>query len=618
MVYLGRNKKVKLSKKQSKALKKRQPTTAVDLDAIFAQKQAEKKQDKGTIIIPKLITVRRFAELLKEPINKVMEKLMANGVMASINESIDFDTAAIVADEFGAKAKIETQEKQTSKLAHTNLKSRPPVVVILGHVDHGKTTLLDAIRHTDIVSTESGGITQHIGAYQVQWKDKKNNLTPITFLDTPGHEAFSAMRAHGTNITDIAILVVAADDGVKPQTKEAISHIKSANIPVIVAINKIDKPGADPDRVKRQLADLGLNPEEWGGDTVMIGISAKQKMNIDGLLDMVILVAQMQDLKSQFDGKVEGVVIESHMQSGVGPVATVLINHGTLKKSDAIVIGNHVTGKIKIMENYLGKRIAEATPAMPVKIAGLSNVPNFGDRLVQVTDEREAKSIVASNLAKEKSFGIYEASEAIKSGKLKELSIVLKADTQGSLEAIKNTIEQLSTDKIKVKVISSGVSVITENDVNMAIASKALIMGFKVAIPEPVNQAAKDKKIQIKQYDIIYRLIEDVQAVLEGLVEPEINIVSLGKLSVIKIFHKIAERKLVGGKITEGKLVEGKKVRIIRNNEEIGSGKLSTIQIGPDKVTEAEKGTECGIAISTKVSIKPKDIIEQFKEEKVL
>lgn len=618
MVYLGRNKRVKLSKKQSKALKKKQPTTNVDLDAIFAQKKAETKKDKGTLIIPKIITVRKFAEILNEPITKVIEKLMANGIMASINESIDFETAAIVADEFGAIAKLETQDKQTTKLDHTNLQSRPPVVVVLGHVDHGKTTLLDAIRHTDIVSTESGGITQHIGAYQVQWKDKKDKLTPITFLDTPGHEAFSAMRAHGANITDIAILVVAADDGVKPQTKEAISHIKSANVPVIVAINKIDKPGADPDRVKRQLADLGLNPEEWGGNTIMVGISAKQKMNIDTLLDMVILLADMQDLKSQFDGKVEGVVIESHMQSGVGPVATILINHGTLKKSDAIVIGDHVAGKIKIMENYLGKRINEATPAMPVKIAGLSNVPNFGDRLIQVDNEREAKSIVATNTAKTKSFGIYEASEAIKAGNLKELSIILKTDTQGSLEAIKNTIEQFSTNKVKVKVISSGIGAITENDINMAIASKALIMGFKVQIPEPVNQAAKEKQIQIKQYDIIYRLIEDVQAVLEGLVEPEVHEIQLGKLSVIKIFHKIAERKLIGGKITDGKLVEGEKVRILRNNQNVGEGKLSTIQIGPDRVNEAEKGTECGIAISTKTSIKPKDIIIQFKEEKVL
>jgi len=618
MVYLGRNKKAKLSKKQARAQRKTDAKATIDINTIFKKQEEEKKVKMGIVTVPKIVTVRHFAELIEEPVTKVIEKLMQSGIMASINESIDYETAAIVADEFGIKTQPDKKETEKDVITHTNEKNRPPVVVVLGHVDHGKTTLLDAIRHTDIASTESGGITQHIGAYQVIWKDKKNHKTPITFLDTPGHEAFSTMRAHGANITDIAILVVAADDGVKPQTREAISHIKAANIPVIVAINKIDKPGADIDKVKRELADLDLICEEWGGKVVMIPVSAKQKQGIDNLLDMVILTAQMQNYQAQYDGKVEAVVIESHMQAGIGPVATILIQHGTLQKSDIIVIGKKVWGKIRLMENYLGKRIDQATPAMPVKIAGINNVPNFGDKVIEVANERDAKNIINTTAAKINHFNLYRASEAIKSGELQELSIILKTDAQGSLEAIKNTLEQLSTPKIKVSIISSGIGAINENDINMAIAAKAIIMGFKIAIPDKIAEEAKEKKIQIKKYDIIYRLIEDVQAVLSGMVKPEINEIIIGKMQVIKEFYKTADRKLVGGKIIDGKFVENEKVRIFHSGEMIGTGKLSSLQVEQNKVAEVAKGTECGAAIVTKVTIKPKDIIEQYKEEKVL
>lgn len=617
MVYLGKNKKVKLSKKQAKALKKTDEQKNKEFDILLNKRSEEKLKISGDFLIPKIVTVRRLSEIINLPATKIIEKLMQNGIMASINESIDFDTAAIIIDEFGGNAKLETEKKDKEKIIHTNLKKRPPVVVILGHVDHGKTTLLDAIRKTDIVSTESGGITQHIGAYQVTWKDKKNNKSLITFLDTPGHEAFSTMRAHGTNITDIAILVVAADDGVKPQTKEAISHIKSANIPAIVAINKIDKPGADADRVKRELSELGLTPEEWGGNTIMIPVSAKKKTGIDNLLDMLIITAEMNEPKAQYDGKVEAVVIESHMQSGIGPVSTVLIKHGTLKVGTFVIIGNKVLGRIRLMEDYLGNRIYKATPSTPVKIAGISQVPNFGDILVEVSNEREAKNIINKSNIKIKKFNEYEASQAIKKGELNKLQIILKADTQGSLEAIKNTIEQLSTNDVKIKIISSGIGNVSENDLILAETSKAIIFGFKVNISKNVLEIANKKNIEIKNYEIIYRLIDDVDLILSGLVKPKTTEVLIGKMEVIKVFYKIADKKLVGGKVVDGKFIEGEKIKIFHSGEMIGEGKIISLQIDKNKVKEVIKGMECGVAISTKKTIKPKDLLEEYKIEEI-
>lgn len=620
MVYLGKNKRQRFSKKQLKAMKKQQLDDKKKLDEVFAAKKEEIIESKveGPIKLDKVVTVRNFAEKLGVPATKVIEKLMQNGIMANINESIDFDTAEIIADEFKATVLEIKKEKIKSKIEHKNLKSRPPIVVVLGHVDHGKTTLLDAIRKTDIAAHETGGITQHIGAYQVTWKDKAGKKTLITFLDTPGHEAFSTMRAHGTNITDIAILVVAADDGVKPQTKEAISHIKAANIPVIVAINKIDRPEANVERVKRELGDYGLIPEEWGGKTVMVEISAKQQKGIDELLDMVLLTTDMKELKSQYDGMVEGVVIESHMQAGVGPVATILIQHGTLKGSDNLVIGGEVLAKVRFMEDFLGHRIFKATPAMPVKIAGLSKVPNFGEQVVQTKTEREAKNQVNKINIKKGAMDVFEASEAIKSGQLKQLPIVLKVDTQGSLEAIKNTIEQFDENGVKVKIVTAGVGPINENDVNMAIASSAVIIGFRVNAFSVTEDLLREKNIKVKNYDIIYRLFEDIQEILKGLIEPEYEEVIIGKLEVLKVFHKTSDRKLIGGRVVDGKIIINEKVKIIHSGDVIGKGKIISLQIEKNQVTEIKKGQECGLAVATKTIVKSGDLIEQYKLEEIV
>lgn len=627
--------KRKFSKKEVKALDKQKVLEA----QISSQPASENKtvipKEKKPIEVPKIITVRDFAALAELPVTKVIGELMKNGVMASINESIDFDTAAIIGDVLGLKVKTPKENnKNKEKMSAEDkkrLRSRPPVIVVMGHVDHGKTKLLDAIRKTDVVSTESGGITQHIGAYQVKLKTPtfakatvgkqnaklKTEDRILTFLDTPGHEAFSAMRAHGANITDVVILVVAADDGVKPQTKEAISHAKAANVPIIVAINKIDKPEADIERVKRQLADLDLNPEEWGGKTIMVPISAKNNKNVDKLLEMVILAADFEELKAIHDGPAEGVVIESHMQAGVGPVATVLVQKGTLKTSDALVIGN-TYGKIRLIEDFRGKRINEATPSMPVKIAGINAVPNFGDRFTVVADEKTARSQVAVQTIRSHKFGLAEISEKAQKGEIINLDIIIKADTQGSLTAITTSLESLSGDNIKIKILHQGIGDINESDINMAITGKALILGFKVKVSDIVKKHAEEKGVKISLYDIIYNLLDDVSAALQGLIKPEIVEVMVGKLEVLKVFHSVKDRKVIGGKVVDGKLETGLKVHLYHSGEIHGEGKIVSLHKEKNEVAEVERGFECGLAISTGIQIKPGDVIEAYKEEEFL
>lgn len=580
-----------------------------------------KREDLKPIEIPQIVTVRDFAALLEIPTSAVITELMKNGVMASINESIDFDTAAIVADELGYEAKRQKEQEKKEKILTTEekkqLKPRPPVIVIMGHVDHGKTKLLDSIRKTDVVSTESGGITQHIGAYQTTWhgKDKKKNL--LTFLDTPGHAAFSAMRAHGANITDIAILVVAADDGVMPQTKEAISHAKAANIPIIVAINKIDKPTADIEKVKRQLSDLDLAPEEWGGKTVMVPISAKDGKNIDKLLDMVILTAQMAELKAINSGFAEGVVIESHMQAGVGPVATILVQKGKLKTGDALVIGQ-TYGKVRLMEDFRGKRINEALPSTPVKIAGLHDVPGFGNFVQVMPDERQARNAVAVKTIKHKVFGLGEASEEAKEGKLTELNIIIKADMQGSLTAIKTSLESISEGGVQIKIVSDGIGDVNESDINIAISSKAVILGFKIKLPPQVKKFADDKGVKISLYDIIYNLLDDVSAAVKGLIKPEFVEVLIGKLEVLKVFHSTHNRKVIGGKVVDGQMENGAQVHLYHSGEQAGEGKIVSLQKEQNPAETVEKGFECGMAIETTTVVKPTDLVEAYKIEEKL
>ena len=617
-------KKKKLSKKEEKALKKTQAsnteTSALDLSKkeeaqLEVKKQSESKQ---IVEIPNVITVREFADRLGLSITEIIKELMKNGVMASINESIDFETAVIVGDELGFEVKskkIETDKKEQHVLSEAEkkqLKPRPPVVVVMGHVDHGKTTLLDYIRKTNVAAKESGGITQHIGAYQVNWQDKEKKNRLITFLDTPGHEAFSAMRAHGANITDIAILVVAADDGVKPQTKEAISHAKAANVPIIVAINKIDKPEADPERVKRELSELDLLPEEWGGKTIMVPISAKTGKNVNELLDIVLVVTDMEELVADPSKKAEGVVIESHMQSGLGPIATVLIKNGTIKTGQIVLTGNSY-GKVRFMENFQGKRIDEAGPSTPVKIAGLKNVPKFGELLQIVEDERTARNIIARRDLRIVKFGLKEISEEAKKGNLQELNLIVKTDTQGSLEAIKGSLGNLGDSGIKVKILSSGIGDITDSDVNMAVASKALIVGFKVIIPKEVKKLAEDKNIKISVYDIIYNLIDDISAALQGMLEPDITEELVGKFEAIKVFYANKNNKIVGGKVIDGKIVNGLKVHLYHSGEKNGEGKITSLKLEQNETDEVLKGFECGMGIDTTSNIKSGDVVEAYQ-----
>jgi translation initiation factor IF-2 len=522
---------------------------------------------------------------------------------------------AIIADELGFELKEKTEEEKKTEITNQKKKlvSRPPVVTVMGHVDHGKTAILDAIRHTDVMSSESGGITQHIGAYQIGIKKDKKDRT-ITFLDTPGHEAFSAMRAHGANITDVVVLVVAANDGVKPQTIEAINHAKSAGVPIVVAINKIDLPDSDIDKVKRQLADQGLNPEIWGGDTPMVEVSAKQHKNIEELLDMIILVADMKELKADIENSAQGVVIESHMQAGRGPIATVLVQEGILHIGDVVVIGN-TYGKIRIMENYLGKKETQVGPSTPVRIAGLQEVPNFGDRLIVTNSEKEAKELTKVKTIKRKVLSITELSKDIKEGKLKELKIVLKADVAGSMEAIKNSLKDLGDAEVKINVIHEGVGDISESDINMAIASGALVIGFRVKAPADVMNLARRENVKISIYEIIYQLLDDLTAALSGLLEPEIVEVEIGRLSVLAIFKVTKKEQIIGGKVTSGKLKNNVEAKIVRDKETIGTGKITGLQTNKKDVTEVLENFEAGLKLETQTKIAAGDSLEIYEKE---
>lgn len=608
--------KRKLSKKEAKALKKQE---AGNLFTPRKEIADIRPKEKKTVEIPQVITVREYAQILNLPVTKVITELLKNGITATINESIDFETASIVADELGfevksksAKATEETSTKKLNQQDKKNLRPRPPVVVILGHVDHGKTTLLDQIRQTDVALKEAGGITQHIGAYQVKVKNKA-----VTFLDTPGHEAFSAMRAHGANITDIAILVVAADDGVKPQTKEAISHAKSAGVPIIGAINKIDKPEADVEKVKRELADLDLAPESWGGKTVMVPISAKTGKGIDELLDMILVTAELEELKADPNRPATGVVIESHMQLGMGPLATVLVQNGTLKVKDIVVAGS-TYGKIKRLENYKGQEVKEIAPSTPARIAGLKNVPNFGDIVEVVDSEFIAQEKAQKKKVRELVIGLGELSEKIRAGQVKELNIILKADTQGSLGAIKTALSGLSNEEVAVKIIHDNVGNINDSDVNLAVSTKSLVIGFKAQATPAAKNLAQAHNIKISTYDIIYNLIDDLTAAIAGMLKPVISETITGTLEVLKVFRTTKNQVILGGKVIDGKIQKKSQTHILHSHEIIGEGRISSLEKDKMPVDEVLKGFLCGLAIETGATIKPKDLIEAYiKEEKI-
>ncbi len=577
--------------------------------------------------IPATLSVRQLAELLGVSAIEVIKQLMRNDIMANINQLIDYEAAATVATSFGYEAHPKPQaERNLSSAvlkfkkgqhlqgeARRGLKPRPAVVTIMGHVDHGKTRLLDAIRETNVMASEAGGITQHIGAYQVE-VDKHR----VTFLDTPGHEAFTAMRARGAQVTDIVILVVAADDGVMPQTLEAIDHAKAAGVPIVVAVNKIDKPNANPDAVKQQLADAGLVIEEWGGDTVCIPISAKEKTGIKELLENLLLVAEVEELQADPSRPAAGVVIEAKMDKAKGTLATVLIQEGTLRTGDTIVVGN-TWGRVKAMFNELGKHIRKAEPATPVEILGLSKVPQVGDILTAVASESQAQKLIQKQLEESKqelkTVNLTNIYDQISTGHVKELNIILKADVQGSIEPIRNSLQQLSTDEVQVRIIHSGTGNVTEGDVMLAIASQGIIIGFGVSSQPGARRLAEKEKVSIRSYKVIYDLINDVGSALKGMLEPSYVEVIEGRAEVRDIFPVGKKEKVAGVYVTEGKINRGASARLWRDKQTVYEATVSSLKRFKDDVKEVSVGYECGVGIKNFDEFQVGDILEFFRTE---
>ncbi|AEG60158.1 translation initiation factor IF-2 [Desulforamulus ruminis] len=581
--------------------------------------------DKRPIQIAESITVQELAEKLKKTAAEVIKKLMQMGIMASINQEVDYDTATIIAGEFGVETELKVAvDKEAILMAEpedneANLIIRPPVVTIMGHVDHGKTSLLDAIRETNVTAGEAGGITQHIGAYQVEHNGKK-----ITFVDTPGHAAFTAMRARGAEITDIAILVVAADDGVMPQTIEAINHAKAAEVPIIVAINKVDKPEANPDKVKQELTQHELVVEDWGGDVIAVPVSAKQRTGLDNLLEMILLVAEVNELKADPERMARGTVIEAELDKGRGPVATVLVQNGTLRIGDTIVAG-HVLGRVRAMIDDKGRRVKKAGPSTPVEILGLSDVPEAGDTLVAVEDEKLAREVAAKRQIRKREeelkvtnkISLDDLFKYIQEGQIKELPMIVKADVQGSIEALAQALEKLSTDEVKVNIIHSGVGAINERDIMLASASNALVIGFNVRPDMSVRKVAEAEKVSISLYRVIYEVIDDVKKAMSGLLDPEFKEVILGHVEVRKTFKASKIGTIAGGYVTEGKITRDSGIRLIRDGIVVHEGKLDSLKRFKDDAKEVAQGYECGITIDGFNDIQEGDIIEAYIVETI-
>ncbi|MBD7910454.1 MULTISPECIES: translation initiation factor IF-2 [Clostridium] len=584
--------------------------------------RAEQEFAENTILeIGETITVKELADLLQKQYADVIKTLMFIGVMAAMNQEIDYETAAKVCEKYEiiCEKKEETSELESLNLEtekEENLTKRPPIITVMGHVDHGKTSLLDAIRKAKVTDTEAGGITQHIGAYTVNVKGEK-----ITFLDTPGHEAFTAMRARGAQITDVVILVVAADDGIMPQTKEAISHCKAAGVPMVVAINKIDRPNANIDKVKQELTEYGLVAEDWGGDTICVPVSAKAGQNIDQLLEMVLLTAEMLELKANPDRKAKGTVIEAKLDKGRGSVASLLVQSGTLRVGDSILVGT-TYGRIRAMFDDEGKKIKSAGPSIPVEVLGLSEVPAAGDRFNEVKDEKTARAMAESRKDKIKSDNFHRVSledlyNQIKEGTVKELAIIVKADVQGSAEAIRQSLEKLSTDDVKVRVIHSGVGAITETDTTLATASNAIVIGFNVRPDTNATVAAERDGVDIKTYRIIYDAIDDVKSAMIGMLEPEYKEVVLGKAEVRETYKISNVGTIAGCYVLDGKVKRNSEARVIRDGIVILEGKLASLKRFKDDVKEAAAGYECGLSIEKFNDLKEGDIIESFEIEAI-
>lgn len=592
-------------------------------------KQVQPEVKHQEIIRPKhikigeTITVKELASKMTYPVTEVIKKLMLLGTMATINQELDFETASLIAEEFGIAVEELPPEVDLTEIPEIEddpekLQLRPPVVTVMGHVDHGKTSLLDAIRKTSVTSSEAGGITQHIGAYQVMCNGQK-----IVFLDTPGHEAFTAMRARGAQVTDIAVLVVAADDGVMPQTLEAINHAKAAKVPIVVAINKIDKPGANPEHVKQQLAEHELIPEEWGGQTIMVPVSAKKKMGINDLLEMILLVAEVQELKANPNRDARGVIIEARLDKGRGPVASVLVQNGTLRIGDFIIAGT-ACGKVRAMVNDRGENVKKAGPSMPVEVLGLSDVPEAGDELA-VLDEKLAKTIAEKRIEKQrnelmrsKKVSLDDLFNQINQGDIKELNLLIKADVQGSVEAICSSLLALNKNEseVRVSIVHSGVGAVTESDVMLASAANALIIAFNVRPDANARKVADTEKIEIHTYRVIYEAIDDIQSAMKGMLAPKYKEVIQGKVEIRQVM-KFSKALVAGSYVLEGKVCNNSKIRIIRDNIVLYEGQIESLRRFKDDVKEVAAGYECGITIDNYRDFREGDILEVYTMEEI-
>lgn len=610
-----------------KPKKERQKKKKSDIKHESTEAQAEKSTEENihTIEIPKKITVKDFADKIGKNPSEIITRLISVGVFATINQEIDFEHAHQIASDFGItikEKKVESEielELLQEEDRPEDLEERPPVITVMGHVDHGKTSLLDAIRKTNVTSKEAGGITQHIGASEVRVNGKK-----IVFLDTPGHEAFTAMRSRGAKITDIAILVVAADDGVMPQTIEAINHAKAANVPIIVALNKIDKPTANPDRVKQELSEHGVLIEEWGGDTICVPVSALTGEGIDNLLEMILLLSEMLELKANPNKLASGVIIEAELDKSKGPVATVLIQGGTLKTGDSVVAGASY-GRVRAMVNDKGKNIKKAGPSTAVKIWGLSDTPEAGDSFNAVKDDKIAKQIYEQrkekireqNLKATAKVSLEDLFKQIQEGDVKELNIIIKADVQGSVEALKQSLLKLSNDEVKINVIHGGVGTITESDILLASASNAIIIGFNVRPNSAVIGLAERENVDVRTYRIIYEAIEDVEAAMKGMLEPEYKEVILGRVEIRATFKVPGVGNIGGAYVQEGKITRNSKVRLLRDGIVIYDGQVSSLKRFKDDVREVVAGYECGVGLENYNDIKEGDIIEPYIIEEI-
>lgn len=600
-----------------------------------SKKYKQKKQQPKAVIEPikiekaviteETISVKLFSEKIGKPVSDILKKLLLLGMMSTINSQIDFDTASLIAGEFGIE--LEQKIAQTAEDilveeapdADDQLKKRPPIVTIMGHVDHGKTSLLDKIRLSKVTENEAGGITQHIGAYQVELNGEK-----ITFIDTPGHEAFTAMRARGAQVTDIAIIVVAADDGIMPQTVEAINHAKSANVPIIVAINKIDRPNANVQKIMQELTEHDLLPEEWGGETIVVPVSAKTGEGIDKLLEMILLVAEVQELKANPDRLAKGTIIEAQLDKGRGPVATVLVETGTLRTGDTIIAGT-AYGRVRAMVNDLGQNVDEAFPSQPVEVIGFSEVPAAGDILhaapadklsKQVAEERKDKQ-KAEMLKKMSKVSLDDLFSQIAEGQIKDLNIVIKADVQGSVEAVRQSLEKLSNDEVRVRAIHCGVGAITETDVMLASAANAIIIGFNVRPDNMAQSAAEREKVDIRLYRIIYKAIEDITAAMKGMLEPEYEELVIGHAEVRQTFKVSTVGTIAGCMVTDGMIRRNSQARLLRDNVVIYEGALSSLKRFKDDAKEVAQGYECGLSLEHYDDIKEGDVVECFEMHEI-